>query len=425
MSVIKLTRERKGRGLTFFSKTLILLAFILIFVLLFRQMNSFLCVSQPINSRALVVEGWLPDYSLEHLIRHIEENKIEKIILTGVPLERGYYNSRYQTYADVAMVSLSGMGFDTTRIRKVNLPANISRDRTYTAALALRQEIENGNIELQGFNIYTLGCHARRSWLLFRKAFDGSMPIGIISSRDESYDYDHWMASSRGFRTVTNEGIAYLYAALSFIPDDEGIRRQLEEGHYLDSLRDHRSRINKSFTDSLHTPLTKEQLEDFIGLNYFEPDPGFRVRAAYRIDTSGTPFQMKTTTDRLPTYRKYARLDFELKEQEFSLNAYQNMAFIDHPEYHDYLFLPMRDLSSGEESYGGGRYLDLQIRDQDSIWLDFNFLYNPYCSYNGRYSCPIPRQKTTLRSKSWPGKNLILIINKIKNDGSTKDKIRY
>ena len=60
------------------------------------------------------------------------------------------------------------------------------------------------------------------------------------------------------------------------------------------------------------------------------------------------------------------------------------------PEYIDYLFLPFTDNSNGEESYTGGRYLDLQIPENDKIILDFNQAYNPYCAYSGRYSCPIP-----------------------------------
>ena len=62
-------------------------------------------------------------------------------------------------------------------------------------------------------------------------------------------------------------------------------------------------------------------------------------------------------------------------------------------EYKDYLFLPFLDDTNGEGSYGGGRYIDLRIPDSDTMIIDFNTAYNPYCAYNDRYSCPIvPRQ---------------------------------
>jgi uncharacterized protein (DUF1684 family) len=62
-------------------------------------------------------------------------------------------------------------------------------------------------------------------------------------------------------------------------------------------------------------------------------------------------------------------------------------------EYRDYLFLPFADLTNGEETYGGGRYLDLTIPTGNTILLDFNKAYNPYCAYNPKYSCPlVPKQ---------------------------------
>ncbi len=403
MSFIKLTRERKGRGLTFLSKLLILLVLIFLFVVFLRQLNAFLCISKPITSKNLVVEGWLPDYSLDSLVRYLSEQQPDQIIITGVPLERGYYAAEHKTYADIAMATLAERGFDTSGIIKINLPRNILRDRTYATALALKEMINKENISLHDFNIYTLGCHARRSYLLFRKAFDEKTCIGIISSRDLSYDYDHWMSSSRGFRTVTNEALAWFYAAFVFNANDQKIKQQLQKGYYLDTLLDYRRKKNLNFAQADHSPLTDKQLQNFKGLKYFEPDLEYRVKASFSIDTSGKPFQMKTTTDRLPTYRKYARLEFLLHEQKYKLYAYQKMDFIDHPGYHDYLFLPLRDMSSGEESYGGGRYLDLHTGEQDSIIIDFNYLYNPYCSYNDRYSCPIPPAENYLEIKILAG----------------------
>ena len=84
---------------------------------------------------------------------------------------------------------------------------------------------------------------------------------------------------------------------------------------------------------------------------------------------------------------------FDLKEKPFKLNIYQNQDLIKKEGFEDYLFLPFLDNTNGEESYGGGRYIDMRIPDGDTIIVDFNSAYNPYCAYNEKYSCPIvPRE---------------------------------
>ena len=65
-------------------------------------------------------------------------------------------------------------------------------------------------------------------------------------------------------------------------------------------------------------------------------------------------------------------------------------------EYEDYLFLPFTDKTNGDSSYGGGRYLDLKLPEGDSIIIDFNQAYNPYCAYNDKYSCPVPPKSNNL-----------------------------
>ena len=117
------------------------------------------------------------------------------------------------------------------------------------------------------------------------------------------------------------------------------------------------------------------------------------VTAKFVRTVDEQPFKMKTTTDRLPEYVKYGELIFDLKGKPFKLNIYQNQDLIKKEGFEDYLFLPFLDNTNGEESYGGGRYIDMRIPDGDTIIVDFNSAYNPYCAYNEKYSCPIvPRE---------------------------------
>jgi hypothetical protein len=161
----------------------------------------------------------------------------------------------------------------------------------------------------------------------------------------------------------------------------------------VEALRDkHFQEMN----DSTAGILTPAEIADFQGLEYFEFNPRFQIQGTFTEDI-GKKFKMPTTTDRLPVYRRYGYVEFEFQGKKCRLEVYQNMALRKQKEYKNYLFIPFRDLSSGNESYGGGRYLDVVIPEGESMLLDFNLAYNPYCAYSHRYSCPIPPEVNTLK----------------------------
>jgi len=151
--------------------------------------------------------------------------------------------------------------------------------------------------------------------------------------------------------------------------------------------------INSEYKDASKSPLKEKDREKFKGLDFFKFDSVYVVTAKFVRTVDEQPFKMKTTTDRLPEYVKYGELIFDLKGKPFKLNIYQNQDLIKKEGFEDYLFLPFLDNTNGEESYGGGRYIDMRIPDGDTIIVDFNSAYNPYCAYNEKYSCPIvPRE---------------------------------
>lgn len=149
-------------------------------------------------------------------------------------------------------------------------------------------------------------------------------------------------------------------------------------------------KLNSEFASREESPLTDEDLAVFKSLDFFPVDSSYMVSAKLTFHKNSKPFQMKTTTDRLPVYKLYATASFQLKGKNYTLEIYQNEKLMLTPDYEDYLFLPFTDLTNGESSYGGGRYIDLKIPESDSITIDFNQSYNPYCAYNSKYSCPIP-----------------------------------
>ncbi|WP_396161137.1 DUF1684 domain-containing protein [Flavobacterium sp.] len=147
--------------------------------------------------------------------------------------------------------------------------------------------------------------------------------------------------------------------------------------------------LNQSYADSLKSPLTKEDLNHFKGLDFFPIDEKYIVEATFVRTKKEKPFGMKTTTSRTPLYKKYGELHFSIDGKEFKLNVYQNVDLNKKSGYDDYLFLPFSDLTCGKESYIGGRYVDMRIQ-KGTLWtIDFNKAYNPYCAYNYEYSCPI------------------------------------
>lgn len=155
------------------------------------------------------------------------------------------------------------------------------------------------------------------------------------------------------------------------------------------SSKEFQDELNTDYADATKSPLTKEDLAVFKTLDFFPINDKFIVNATLVRTKKEKVFKMKTSTDRVPLYKKYGELHFKINEVNCKLNVYQNIDLIKKKEYKDYLFLPFSDLTNGKESYIGGRYIDMRIQ-KTKIWtIDFNKAYNPYCAYNHKYSCPI------------------------------------
>lgn len=157
----------------------------------------------------------------------------------------------------------------------------------------------------------------------------------------------------------------------------------------VESIVAFQEKMNQHFADSTESPLTKADLVNFKKLEYFTPNENFFVIAKLVRTPNAKPFEMQTTTSRRPKYVKYGVLHFKLEGKKFKLNVYQNADLPRNPLYKNTLFLPFTDRTSGVESYGGGRYIDLFIPEGNTIAIDFNKAYNPYCAYNAKYSCPV------------------------------------
>lgn len=157
----------------------------------------------------------------------------------------------------------------------------------------------------------------------------------------------------------------------------------------LASIEKFQKELNAEYANAKTSPLLPEDLKDFQSLDFYPADEKFYVVAKFIRTENEQPFEMKTTTARKPVYVKYGEAHFSIDGQDFKLNIDSNIELSKKKEYKDYLFLPFSDLTCGNESYIGGRYLDLEIPQGNTIVIDFNRSYNPYCAYNPKYSCPI------------------------------------
>lgn len=157
---------------------------------------------------------------------------------------------------------------------------------------------------------------------------------------------------------------------------------------------------DKEFRDKAESPLLESDFEDFKGLNYFPVNRKFRVKAVFERTNDQKYFQIPTSSGIAKKFLKYGILSFNLGGQKQRLNVYQIEAeiLLKFPEYADLLFIPFKDRTSGKETYGVGRYIDIKTPTGKTVILDFNLAYNPNCAYGSeKYSCPIPPKDNVLK----------------------------
>ena len=179
----------------------------------------FLAVNDPRPGGILVIEGWAPDTFFAESIEEYERDHYSQLVVTGGPLEKGSPLVGYGTMAEVGFATIQKLRPDLPNVYAVSAP-EVRQDRTYASAVALKKWLrERGQLPAK-LNLISCGPHSRRSRMLFQKAFGADAEIGVVAKEDRSYDPKRWWASSQGFRVVTGEMIAYLYAALLFRPGE-------------------------------------------------------------------------------------------------------------------------------------------------------------------------------------------------------------
>jgi len=208
---------RKQRwGLSWRGSLIAIVCGILAFALLLKTIYPFLAVTDRIDAKVLVVEGWVHEYGIDASVRELKTGGYERVFTTGGPvIGTGGYTSDYNTEASVGAERLKAAGVATELIQMV--PCHeIKRDRTFSSAVALRDWLQKHNMSVERMNVVTEDTHARRTRLLFEKAFHGHVKVGVVSVPTPDYDARHWWRYSQGFEDILEQGVAYVYARFSY-----------------------------------------------------------------------------------------------------------------------------------------------------------------------------------------------------------------
>jgi hypothetical protein len=178
----------------------------------------FLSITSPVHAEYLVVEGWVPVPGLRVAIQTLKSDGYRKILTAGCLVRDEWEPQAKVTYADWAASKLRRLGLSPDLVTAV--PCLVEKkDRTFFSALAIKNWLQTNQIAIDRLDVLTVGAHARRTRLLYERAFGPAVRIGIIDAPDPDYDSMHWWRSSEGVREVLGEGIAYLYARILFHPD--------------------------------------------------------------------------------------------------------------------------------------------------------------------------------------------------------------
>jgi uncharacterized protein (DUF1684 family) len=149
------------------------------------------------------------------------------------------------------------------------------------------------------------------------------------------------------------------------------------------------------FASHYQSPLSMADSHDFRGLAYWPPDPNYRYEIELNEYEEKEVINVADTGGNMGSLMRWGEFRFQIAGEQCSLQAYKS----DPGE--ERLFVPFRDKTSGKESYGAGRYLDLEPETHltnESKWIfDFNQAYNPWCAYSEHYVCPFVPPENWLR----------------------------
>ncbi|MBE5318596.1 DUF1684 domain-containing protein [Pedobacter sp. MR2016-19] len=174
---------------------------------------------------------------------------------------------------------------------------------------------------------------------------------------------------------------------------------------YAEQIAKHREIYKQDFIKDERSPLRKNDLQN---LHFYEADSTYKILADVETLKNEKVFKMSTFDGSSSDYYKYAHVNFVLNSKKIQMTLYKSVSLSTNPVYKDHLFLPFTDKTNNKETYGGGRYIDLDAKEivDNHIEIDFNKAYNPYCAYSDGYRCPVPPEDNNLQLAVKAGEKL-------------------
>ncbi|HEX6538880.1 MAG TPA: DUF1684 domain-containing protein [Candidatus Dormibacteraeota bacterium] len=158
----------------------------------------------------------------------------------------------------------------------------------------------------------------------------------------------------------------------------------------MSEIEDFRRAKDHMFVHDADSPIGVEDREEFAGLAYFAPDPAFVIEGRVGPPSVTDDLRMPTSSGEEVVYQRFGTAHFSVDGSPAQLTLFSVEGESD-------LFVPFRDSTSGAETYGAGRYLEVPRPEHEHVELDFNYAYNPYCAYSEAYSCPLPPLENWLK----------------------------
>ena len=191
------------------------------------------------------------------------------------------------------------------------------------------------------------------------------------------------------------KNILYLFISLFIISCASNTKRK-----EISAIEKFQKNLNTEYQNPKETPLRDDNFQKFTVHPFFPINLKYRVVAKFTKIENPQNFEFPTSAGKTQTYKAFGKISFKLDGKNYTLTIYQSQSLMKTPGYDDYLFLPFHDLTNAQETYGGGKYLDLRIPKSDKIIIDFNQSYQPYCAYNPYdYNCPIVPEENSLPIK--------------------------
>ncbi len=202
------------------------------------------------------------------------------------------------------------------------------------------------------------------------------------------------MASNKAFIKISGKMRNFLSFGILILVNS-GLHSQT--GNYQKEYEQWRTEYINEFKTSDNSPLKKSQLKD---LRFFPADSMWRIPAVFMPTPGKQPREFPTSSGSVKSYLQVGILTFKINEISYSLVVFKRVLPPGAPA-DDYVFVPFKDYTNGEFSYGGGRYMDFKMSDllKTPFYIDFNKAYNPYCAYTDGYSCPIPPDENYLNTE--------------------------